>query len=150
MRHPDCPDTDIVSPARVCRATMIVCSLPNPSSVAYGEVNTRVISVMAYSCCMMRPFHRTGTGQSPTAFPMPIDTTTACCCDSIVSKICLATVASVLPQCAFFTRPPASRRPMSSLLSCGRERCGGVSQRVVSCGTAGHLMALQAGRRSLP
>ena len=32
---------------------------------------------------------------------MPIGTTTACCCDCIVSKICLATVASVLPQCAF-------------------------------------------------
>ena len=49
----------------VVSALAIVWSLPNPSGDAYGEVNTRVISIMAYSCCMMRPFHLTGTGQSP-------------------------------------------------------------------------------------
>ena len=47
-----------------------------------------------------KPGHYDSHGKS-IASPMPIDTTTACCCDGIVSKFCLATVASVLPQCAF-------------------------------------------------
>ena len=39
---------------------------------------------------------------------------------------------------------------MPSLLSCGRERYSGVSEQVVSYRPDGDLMALQAGRRSLP